>query len=108
MNSKTTWTLVALAAGLFAFIWFFERHISQNPEAAKHARVLPQLNPPKVTSVQIRPAAQDEIRADRTNNTWMLTKPFSYPAQPAAIDALLDALQKLPGQSYISAEELKN
>ena len=108
MNSKTTWTLVALAAGLYAFIWFFERHISQNPAAAKHARVLPQLNPPKVTSIQIRPAAQDEIRADRTNNAWMLTKPFSYPAQPSAIDALLDALQKLPGQSYISAEELKN
>ena len=108
MNSKTTWALVALAAGLFAFIWFFERHVSQNPDAGKRARALPQLNPSKVTGIQIRPAAQDEIRADRTNDTWTLTKPFLYPAQSAAIAALLDALQNLPGQSYISAEELKN
>lgn len=96
------------AAALFAFIWFFERHISQNPDAGKHARALPQLDPAKVTSIQIRPAASDEIRADRTNNAWILTKPFSYPALPAAIEALLDALQNLPGQSYISAEDLKN
>ncbi len=109
MNSKTTWTLTALAVCLFAFIWFFERHIDQNPDAARRARILPQLNPRAVTSIQIRRVTgEPEIRAERTNGTWVLTKPFAYPAVPGDVETLLALLQSLPGASYISAPEMKN
>jgi hypothetical protein len=54
------------------------------------------------------PSGVLEIRADRTNGAWLLTKPIAYPAQPAAIEALLDALQKLTPATRISAAELRN
>jgi hypothetical protein len=61
------------------------------------------MRPAAVTGVQVFPAG---ISADRTNGGWVLTRPVSYPAQSAAVGALLDALQKLaPGK--ISAAELR-
>ena len=66
------------------------------------------MRPSAVTSVQVIPSGALEIRADRTNGMWLLTKPIAYPAQPAAIEALLDALQKLAPATRISAAELRN
>jgi len=108
MNPKTTWTLVALAVGLFAFIFFFERHLRPAGSAVTEARALPELDTGAVTSVQVRPAGQLEIRADRTNNTWQLTKPIVYPAQSAMIAGLLHALERLDGRNRITSHELRN
>ena len=69
--------------------------------------ILSHLRPGAVTSIQIIPAGQLEIEADLTNNDWLLTKPVLYPAQPAAIQALLEALQKLSPALKISAAELR-
>jgi hypothetical protein len=105
MNSKTTGIWFVIAAALFAFIFFWERHVHA-PAAA--ANILPGLTPPTVTSVQIYPAGTLEIRADRTNdNYWLLTRPIIYPAQTAAIETLLGALQKLVPATKISAAELR-
>ncbi len=98
--------MVALAAGLFAFIFFYERHAFKKEHAAN--KVLPYLNVASITSVQIRPADQKEIRADRTNSTWQLTKPVVYPAQTGSIEYLLEALGKLTYQDRITALELRN
>ena len=67
---------------------------------------MPNLRPAAVTSVQVFPAGALEISAGRTNGGWVLTKPVAYPAQAAAIGALLDALQKL-APAKISAAELR-
>jgi Domain of unknown function (DUF4340) len=106
MNSKTTGIWFVIAAMLFTFIFFFERQ--QRLADAGSAKILAHLQPQSVTSVQIIPAGVLEIRADRTNLTWLLTKPLVYPAQPAAIGALLDALQKLTPAMRISAAELRD
>jgi hypothetical protein len=94
-----------IAAILFALILFFERQ--QRHANAEPAQILVNLQPQSVTSVQIIPAGVLEIRADRTNQMWLLTKPIVYPAQPAAIEALLDALQKLTPAMRLSAGELR-
>ena len=39
---------------------------------------------------------------------WLLAKPIAYPAQAAAIEALLDTLQKLTPATRIDAAELRN
>ena len=65
------------------------------------------MQPAAVTSVQVIPADALEIRADRTNGAWLLTKPVIYPAQSAAIETLLAALQKLTPAIRISAAELR-
>ncbi|MDB6020040.1 MAG: hypothetical protein JWR19_4529 [Pedosphaera sp.] len=105
MNPKNTWILLVLAAGLFAFIYFFERHLHQTQIV--ETRVLPGLKVGAVTSVQIYPAGQLEIRANLTNGAWQLAKPLVYPAQATAIKALLQSLEELSYQAHISAQELR-
>ena len=93
MKSQTTAIWFVLAALLFAFIWFFERHF---PATGPSPNVLlPGLRMAAVTSLQISPAGSREISADRTNGGWQLAKPFAYPAQAAGIETLLSAMEKL-------------
>jgi Domain of unknown function (DUF4340) len=105
MNPKNTWMLVLLAGGMFAFIYFFERHIQ--PPAPVVTKVLPTLNASEVTSIEIDPRGQFTIRVERTNGVWRLTKPVDYPVQARPIEELLKALENLTPQSRISAAELQ-
>jgi hypothetical protein len=104
MNSKTTGIWFVIAAALFAFILFWEHH-ALGPATAPN--ILPGLKPSAVTSIDIFPAGALEISAARTNGNWQLTRPVIYPAQTAAIEMLLDALQKLEPATRISAAELR-
>ncbi len=105
MNSKNTLVWFVVAASLFAFIFAFDHFL--RPAFAEPSAILPNLQPSTVTSVQVIPANALEIRADHTNDAWLLTEPVVYPAQPAAIEALLGALQKLTPAIRISAGELR-
>jgi hypothetical protein len=105
MNSKTTGTWFVIAAALFALVFFFQRH--WNTPTRIPANILADLQPSAATSVQVISAGALEIRADRTNGNWFLSKPMVYPAQTAAIETLLDALQKLTPATHIGAEELQ-
>jgi len=105
MNPKTTGIWFTIAAALFALIFIFQH--SLRPAAAELPCLLPELRPAAVTSIQVIPSGALEIRADRTNGAWRLIKPIAYPAQPALIESLLDALQKLTSATRISAAELR-
>jgi len=105
MNSKNTWLWLLLAATLFATIWYLDRHFQ--PAAVTASEGWPALQLGQATCVQVIPAGALEIRADHTNDNWLLTKPFVYPAQTAAIQALLDALTKLTPAIRITAGELR-
>jgi hypothetical protein len=105
MNPRSTWNWIIVAVALFAFIFLFERH-QRKPTTAPQP-VLPQIKSSSVTSVLARPAGQLEVRADRTNDTWTLTRPVTYPAQSVAVNALLDAFQGLTPMAYISTSELR-
>jgi hypothetical protein len=104
MNSKTTGIWFVIAAALLASIFVFEHYF--RPVIAGPAPLLSGLRPAAVTSVQVFPAGALEITACRTNGGWVLARPVSYPAQAAAIESLLDALQKLM-PARISAVELR-
>lgn len=106
MSSKTTWTLWLLAGALFAFIVLFERHLREPGDVVARPRILPRLVVSAVTSLQVTPAGKLSIRADRTNTVWRLTKPLSYPAEPAAVDALLAALAQLNVGNRLTAREV--
>lgn len=105
MNSKNTLIWLVVAAALFAFIFAFDHFL--RPVTTEVSAILPDLQPAAVTSVQVIPANTLEIRADRTNGKWLLTRPIAYPAQTTAIEALLAALQKLTPAIRISAGELR-
>ena len=105
MNSKNTWVWLLLAAMLFATIWILDRHFQ--PSAATVTEGWPDFRSGQATSVRVIPAGALEIRADNTNNAWFLTKPYVYPAQTAAVQALLDALAKLTPAMRITGAELR-
>lgn len=104
MKTKTTALWFVLAAALAAAIWFLENHFQPAPPAGNY--IFAGLRADQVTSLQIIPAGAREISASRTNKTWQLEKPFNYPAQSAAIDALLGALEKLTPVMSLTAAEM--
>ena len=105
MNTMNTFVWFVTAAGLFAAIILLNRF--HRPPVVAAGNVLSGLDAPAVTSLQVIPAGALEIRADRQGGSWLLVKPISYPAQSAAIESLLDALQKLVPATRISAGELR-
>jgi hypothetical protein len=105
MNTKNTWTWFVVAAVLFAAIFLLDRYL--RPPSVSTQNVLAGLQSSAVTSIQVIPAGAFEIRADRVNNSWVLAKPITYPAQSAAIETFLAALQKLTAATRISAGELR-
>jgi Domain of unknown function (DUF4340) len=104
MNSKNTFVWFVLAAGLFASILLLDRY--QRPPVVSTIDILPGLQPASVTSVQVIPAGSLEIRADHAGGSWLLARPISYPAQSAAVEELLDALQHLVAATRITAGEI--
>jgi hypothetical protein len=105
MNTKNTFVWFVTAVVLFASILLLNRYL--HPPAPVVRNLMPGLQPSAVTSVQVSPAGILEIRADHKDGSWLLTKPVSYPAQSAAIEALLTALQKMAPALRISAGEVQ-
>lgn len=104
MNSKHTFTWFILAVVLLAFIVgyrFFERSTVVEP-----TELLPDLHPLAVTAVQVSPRDSAEICVVNTNGAWTLTQPVAYPAQSAAIQSLLTALQKLKPALRLTPSEV--
>ena len=106
MNPKNTWIWIIVAAGLFAFILLLKQ-FGGGPAVGLQP-VLPGFKAAEVTSIQVHPAAQSVIRAERTQDGWQLTKPVSYLAQAISIESLLAALEQLVPASQISATELRS
>lgn len=106
MNSKSTWFWAVTAAVLFAFIFFFERQHKTPPELSP-AKLFASLKIADVTAVSVAPAHELEIRAERTNDAWQLTKPIIYPAQSDRVENLLAALTNLVFAKRITAADLR-
>lgn len=106
MNSRNTWRWIVVAAALFAFIFFYQRHAGKR--GSEPVRVLPNLKAAAVTSVQVRSGARAQIRADRTNGIWQLAEPVVYPAQAVSVEKLLGELERLTPAPYITARELRD
>jgi hypothetical protein len=104
MKSNTTVLWFVLAAALAAALTFLENHFQ--PAAPVENRLFAGLRADQVTSIEIIPAGAREISVIRTNKSWLLQKPFAYPAQAAAIDGLLSALEKLTPTVSLTAAEL--
>ena len=106
MNFKNTWLWLIVAASLSSFILFYQRHAHTGPEGPQ--KILPDLNVSAVTAVQVLPRGQLEIRAERTNDGWQLSKPLLYPAQSTSVENLLTTLEQLTPAAFITESELKN
>lgn len=105
MNSRITWWLLALAAGVFAFIMFVERRLAPSG-SPQPVFVLPAFNPRAIVAVEII-RSNLALRAERRETGWQLTAPIQYPAQTDVIEALLARLGALPREPLFSEAELR-
>lgn len=103
MNPKHTWIWIMVAAVLGGVILISEQFRRQ--PAPGPITVLPDFKAGIVASVQVRPAGALEIRVERTNAAWQITKPITYPAQDTSVDMLLAALENLQASAQITATE---
>src|ERR1043166_2308035 len=106
MRWKATWMTLGLAATLFAFIMLVERRI---PDGQAPPIQLFDFKASEVTNIQLRLTNQLVLRAQRAkaDAPWFLTVPISYPAQPYAIESLIQSLEKAVPQAEISPQELR-
>ncbi|MDE3067879.1 MAG: hypothetical protein KGJ60_10060 [Verrucomicrobiota bacterium] len=109
MNSNTTGVWLVIAGTLSALVLFL--HLFLHPAAAGPKALLPALRPAAVTGIRIIPSGAPGIDVERVRGAWQLTSPFHYPAQAAAIEGLLDALQQLApatfdGQPAVNGERI--
>jgi len=106
MNPRQTWLWLLLAAVLFGFVLARNRYFHGHESGP--VKVVPNLKPAAVESIEITLTNSVEIRAERTGAGWTLRKPLSYPAQAASIEALLARLERLTPATSIRIEEFKN
>jgi hypothetical protein len=104
MKSKATIVWLMIVVALAATIWILNNYFQ--PATPKVKPLFAGLRTDQVTDVDVTPGAGHEISVIRTNNSWKLDKPIAYPAQSAAIDGLLDALQKVTPVMTFSPGEL--
>ena len=104
MKSKTTIFWLVLAVTLAAAIWVTQNYFQAGAPGEKP--LLGGLLGERVTEIELIPAGAREISVTRSNHTWLLEKPISYPAQAAAIDGLLAALQKLTPLTSFTAGDM--
>lgn len=103
MNPKTTTWLVVTALGLFAFIYVYERFLaSAKPSDTVAGPLLPQLKASAVTGLQVR-HGKEFVHLERAGGAWRLRRPLVYPAQPAVVDGLLQALGRLARLAPVAA-----
>lgn len=105
MKTKTTGIWFALAASLFAAIWFYQKNLQRAAHGPE--LLLPGLRLADVARVQITPGGQREISAVRSNGLWLLQKPLAYPAQTPAVEALVEALAKISPAVRLTAADMR-
>jgi hypothetical protein len=103
MNARNTFFWLAVAALLFIAILARQRF--GRPAPTGPVKVLLGFQAAAVTNISVQLKGQKPIRAERTNDTWRLTEPVSYPAQAASIQSLLLALERLTPAAIITAHE---
>ena len=106
MNTRSTFVLFLLALGLSAYVFFIDRRAGRTiPTASGALARFPTLEVTGFSSVELL-RSNSVLRAERTNEGWVLRLPAPYPAQTASIERLLGQVAKLVPSSYVSAQEV--
>lgn len=105
MDKRATWWLVALAAGLFLFILFFERKL---PDSAslRQPGSLAGIDSNAITGLEITSTNWTNIlRAEKIGGRWVLSNP-AYPAEESIVEAFAGVVAGLKKHDQIGAHEV--
>ncbi|HEY1174139.1 MAG TPA: DUF4340 domain-containing protein [Verrucomicrobiae bacterium] len=106
MNTKNTWSLVAVAAALFAFIYFFERDDGKDTAKVVEHRLMNKLQVSLVSRIEINIVGTNTVTLERANTNWRVISPVNYPARQQQVRNFLAGVAELAYTSTIPATEL--
>lgn len=108
MRTKVTLVLIFLNVALFFFIFKFERNWRTEKERSDIRRRVLGAEAADIRTLEVtnavNPAASFSLQRNR--DTWFLTKPLDWPANPHAASAMVLALQLLDHESAFAVDDL--
>ena len=102
MNWKSTWCLLGATIGLFAFIFFYERHLGKTPPPPPIVKLAPGLDAASVSAIEVISKGATN-RVELRDARWRLVQPLVYPAEKLYIEAFLKVCSELTPHTSISA-----
>jgi hypothetical protein len=108
MRSKVTLVLLFLNVALFFFIFYFERdwRIERASLEARRRVLGPEAS--DIRSLEVAGAAPGAgFRLERRGDSWYLTKPVEWPANPNAVSRIVNELQFLEHETSFGTRELE-
>jgi hypothetical protein len=108
VRTKVTLVLIFLNVALFFFIFKFERNWRTEKESTERRRRVLGAEAADIRALEVtntaNPAASFSLQRNR--DTWFLTKPLDWPANPHAASAAVLALQLLDHETAFAVEDL--
>lgn len=106
MRSKVTVVLLFLNVVVFAYIYYFM--VVKDPGTLEARR---RVLPPQIASLESfarkdRTGETVKLEKRRNTNTWWLTTPFEWPANPNAVTRIHNELQFLEHETSFTVDEL--
>jgi hypothetical protein len=95
MGTRRALLVVAVAALLFGFIWFFERRTLSTDEALSRADQLVDLTEPEISRLECRERGATLWTLVRGNEGWRLETPFAAAADGPLADGMARSLAGL-------------
>ena len=92
MKWKTTLVLFVIAAGVYAYLYFIERHRPDTEEAARQSQNVVNFSRDKIDGVMIQ-NGDDKIDIRRHDNKWRLETPIKDQADASLVTNLLFDLE---------------
>src|SRR6478736_10437535 len=103
MRSKVTVVLLFLNVVLFAYIYWFDHPLL--PKDDTRRAVLP-TEIASMDSLTRTTRTGEVVKLEKRNETWWLTKPYEWPANPDAVAHVHNELQFLQNQTSFAVADL--
>ena len=108
MNFRWTLLLILLNAAVFGTLLFVEKPwLDEEPGAADSGRLIP-VDVHKIKTLEIRPTGDLPAQVlTRARDTWSLEKPIAWPANPFAVNRILNQIQFAERETSFALADLE-
>lgn len=107
MRTKVTLVLIFLNVALFFFIFKFEHNWRTEATSLEGRRRVLGAEAADIRSLEVTSTAPGgSYGLVRNRDTWMLTKPLDWPANPLAVRSIINELQFLEHETSFSTKDL--
>jgi hypothetical protein len=107
MRTKVTLVLIFLNVALFFFIFKFERNWRTEAASLEARRRVLGTEAGDIRRLEVTSAAAGaSFSLERKRDTWLLTKPLDWPANPHAVNSIVNELQLLEHETSFRVADL--